>query len=116
MHKSIISLIVGLVTGWMSGQLYVPPALEGKNILTDPESLMWQQKLVTTFVSRFKNHSAIAGWDFGNECNVMENVENYAQAYLWSSVISGAIRSEDKTRPVVSGMHGLSVSDNGQWE
>jgi hypothetical protein len=114
-QKYNLKLIVGLVTGWMSGQLYVPPALEGKNILTDPESLMWQQKLVTTFVSRFKNHSAIAGWDFGNECNVMENVENYAQAYLWSSVISGAIRSEDKTRPVVSGMHGLSVSDNGQW-
>ena len=77
---------------------------------------MWQQKLVTTFVSRFKNHSAIAGWDFGNECNVMENVENYYQAYLWSSVISGAIRSEDNTRPVVSGMHGLSVSANAPLE
>ena len=76
---------------------------------------MWQQKLVTTFVSRFKDHSAIIGWDFGNECNVMENVDNYYQAYVWSSVISGAIRSEDKTRPVVSGMHGLGVSDNAQW-
>jgi len=114
-QKYNLRLIVGLVTGWMSGQLYVPPALEGKNILTDPESLMWQQKLVTTFVKRFRDHSAIIGWDFGNECNVMENVDNYAQAYLWSSVISGAIRSEDKTRPVVSGMHGLSVSDNGRW-
>jgi beta-galactosidase len=114
-QKYNLQLIVGLVTGWMSGQLYVPPALEGKNILTDPESLMWQQKLVTTFVSRFKGHSAIIGWDFGNECNVMENVDNYYQAYVWSSVISGAIRSEDKSRPVVSGMHGLSVSDYAQW-
>ena len=114
-QKYNLKLIVGLVTGWMSGQLYVPPALEGKNILTDPESLMWQQKLVTTFVSRFKNHAAIIGWDFGNECNVMQNVDNYYQAYVWSSVISGAIRSVDTSRPVVSGMHGLSVSDNSQW-
>jgi beta-galactosidase len=114
-QKYNLKLIVGLMTGWMSGQLYVPPALEGKDILTDPESLMWQQKLVTTFVGRFKDHAAIIGWDFGNECNVMQNVENYYQAYVWSSVISGAIRSEDKTRPVVSGMHGLSASDNAQW-
>jgi hypothetical protein len=113
--KYNLKLLVGLVTGWMSGQLYVPPALEGKNILTDPESLMWQQKLVTTFVTRFKDHPAIIGWDFGNECNVMQNVDNYFQAYVWSSVISGAIRSVDQTRPVVSGMHGLSVADNGQW-
>ena len=33
--KYNLKLVVGLVTGWMSGQLYVPPALEGKNILTD---------------------------------------------------------------------------------
>ncbi len=114
-EKYNLKLLVGLVTGWMSGQLYVPPALEGKNILTDPESLTWQQKLVTTFVVRFKDHPAIAGWDFGNECNVMENVENYYQAFVWSSIISGAIRSVDKTRPVVSGMHGLSADDNNQW-
>jgi hypothetical protein len=114
-QKYNLKLLVGIVTGWMSGQLYVPPALEGKDILTDPESLMWQQKLVTTFVSSFKDHPAIIGWDFGNECNVMQNLENYHQAYVWASVISGAIRSVDKTRPVVSGMHGLGAEDNAIW-
>lgn len=113
--KYNIKLIVGLITGWMSGQLYVPPALEGKKILTDPESLTWQQKFVTTFVRRLKAKPAFIAWDFGNECNVMENVDNHYQAYVWSSVISGAIRSEDKTRPVVSGMHSLSASDKAAW-
>ncbi|MBC8085001.1 MAG: hypothetical protein H7Z21_17530, partial [Hymenobacter sp.] len=68
-QKYKLKLVVGLVTGWMSGQLYVPPALEGRDILTDPESLTWQQKLVTTLVRRLKNQPAILAWDFGNECN-----------------------------------------------
>jgi endo-1,4-beta-mannosidase len=113
--KYKIKLLVGLITGWMSGQLYVPPALEGKNILTDPESLMWQQRFVTTFVNRFKTHDAILAWDFGNECNVMEEVDNHYQAYVWSSVISGAIKSADHTRPIVSGMHSLSAAENAPW-
>jgi beta-galactosidase len=114
-EKYKLKLVVGLITGWMSGQLYVPPALEGKNILTDPESLAWQQKFVTTFVGRFKNHKAILAWDFGNECNVMEKVASNYQAYVWSSVISGAIRSMDNTRAIVSGMHTLSPSDDAEW-
>ena len=77
----------------MSGELVCRrPALEGKKILTDAESLMWQQKFVTTFVTWFRDHPAIIGWDFGNECNVMENVENYYQAYVWSAVISGGYK------------------------
>jgi hypothetical protein len=99
----------------MSGQLYVPPALEGKCILTDAESLTWQQKFVTTFVNRLKKYPAIIAWDFGNECNVMEKISDHYQAFVWSSLISGSIRSEDKTRPVVSGMHSLSPADNAPW-
>lgn len=113
--KYKLKLVVGLITGWMSGQLYVPPALEGKKILTDPESLYWQQKFISTFVGRFKYHKAILAWDFGNECNVMENVDNFQQAYVWSSLLSGAIKSVDNTRPVVSGMHSLSAANNAPW-
>ena len=114
-QKYKLKLVVGLITGWMSGQLYVPPALEGRDILTDPESLTWQQKFVTTFVQRLKNQPAILAWDFGNECNVMGKVDNHYQAYVWSAVIAGAIRSADPTRPVVSGMHSLSAEANAPW-
>lgn len=114
-QKYNLKLIVGLISGWMSGQLYVPPALEGRDILTDAESLTWQQKFVTTFVHRLKNKPSIIAWDFGNECNVMQKLDNHYQAYVWSSLISGAIRSEDKTRPVVSGMHSLNAENNAPW-
>lgn len=114
-QKYKLKLVVGLITGWMSGQLYAPPALEGRDLLTDPEALSWQQKFVTTFVHRLKNQPAILAWDFGNECNVMGKVDNHYQAYLWSALMAGAIRSEDTTRPVVSGMHSLSAADDEPW-
>lgn len=114
-EKYGIKLIVGLVTGWMSGELFVPPALEGRKILSDPVSLMWQIRFVRTLVSRFKDHPAILAWDLGNECNVMERVDSREAAYLWTASIANAIRAEDKTRLVVSGMHGLRSSRDAAW-
>ncbi|MBL7858598.1 MAG: cellulase family glycosylhydrolase [Cyclobacteriaceae bacterium] len=114
-QKYNLKLIVALITGWMSGQLYVPPALEGRNILTDSESLAWQQKFVSSFVKRFKHKPAIIAWDFGNECNEMGTIENHSAAYVWSALLSSTIKAADKTRPVVSGMHSLSADMNASW-
>lgn len=115
-HKHNIKLIVGLVTGWMSGQLFIPPALEGRKILSDPTSIMWQLKLVRTMVQELKDHPAILAWDLGNECNVMEDVADSQTAYVWTAAITNAIRAEDKTRPVVSGMHSLSSGNDAKWK
>lgn len=101
-----LKLIVGLITGWMSGRLFAPPALEGRNVLTDPAALMWQTRFVRAFVRRFKDHPAIAAWDLGNECNVMAAVPSPEAAWAWASAITNAIRVEDPSRPIVSGMHG----------
>ncbi len=100
-----LKLIVGLLTGWMSGRLYVPPALAGLNVLADPFALMWETRFVRAFVRRFKSHPAVLAWDLGNECNVMAPATAPA-AYAWVSAVTNAIRVEDPTRPVVSGMHG----------
>ena len=35
-EKHGIKLIVGLVTGWMSGRMHMPEAFQGKGLLTDP--------------------------------------------------------------------------------
>ncbi len=110
-EKHGLQLIVGLLTGWMSGRLYVPPALDGLNVLTDPIAIQWETRFVRCFVRRFKNHPAIAAWDLGNECNVMASVPNPQAAWAWVSAITNAIRVEDAARPVVSGMHG----DLGNW-
>jgi hypothetical protein len=105
-EKYKLKLVVGLLTGWMSGRLFVPPALEGLNVLTDPAALMWETRFVRYFVRRFKNHPAITAWDLGNECNVMAPVPSPEAAWAWASAITSAIRAEDPTRPIVSGMHG----------
>jgi len=114
-QKHNIKLIVGLVTGWMSGELFVPQALGGRKILTNPVSVMWQIKLVRTMVHEFKNNPAILAWDLGNECNVMEKVENSEAAYVWTASLTNAIKAEDQIRPVISGMHSLTSDSKAKW-
>jgi len=110
-----LKLLVGLVTGWMSGRFFAPPALEGLNHITDPMSIMWQVRFVKYFVERFKNCSAVAAWDLGNECNGLGPVAEREEAWAWTSAIVNAIRSVDPDRAIVSGMHGLSPSRSAKW-
>ena len=111
--KRDIRLIVGIVTGWMSGRQFVPGVFENRNVLSDPEALRWQTKFVKFFVRELKDHPAIVAWDFGNECNCMGAMDASQQAmfYNWMDHIGMAIRSQDPSRPVVSGMHGLSTCE-----
>ena len=115
-----LRLIVGLVTGWMSGRLYVPPAMEGRNVLTDPWCINWEIRYVKYLVRRFRTQPAVAAWDLGNECNCMGRIDDAAQAELWVNTISDAIRAADPEgtasglRPIVSGLHGLTPE--GNWK
>ena len=102
-------LIVGLVTGWMSGRMFVPEMLQGRNVITDPLAIKWQIKYVRHMVRTFKGHPAIAAWDLGNECNCMGEAPTREAFYCWMASISMAIRVEDDTRPVISGMHGVRI-------
>ena len=111
--KHGLRLIIGLITGWMSGRLFVPRALEGRDILTDPLSVKYQVRFVRCFVKRFKNDNQIIAWDLGNECNVMQNISDRDSAWVWTSAISDAIRSIDAERPIISGMHSLTA--DGIW-
>ena len=113
--KNGLKLVVGLVTGWMSGRLFVPPAFEGLNVLTDPLVIQWQVRLVRVMVRTFKNHPAVLAWDLGNECNVMAQVPSRQAAWTWTAAITNTIRSEDPTRPIVSGMHSLIPDRHAHW-
>ncbi len=109
-----IKVIVGLITGWMSGRLFVPPVLFGKNVLADPLALHFEQLFIKGFVSHFKDRHTIIAWDLGNECNCMGSADKI-QSENWTSIISNAIRAEDSSREIVSGMHGLSVEKTNPW-
>ena len=108
-----IKLIVGLITGWMSGRLFIPPAMFGKNLFTDPCALLFEQRFVRGFVERFKDRKAVWAWDLGNECNCMCQAEDKYVASNWTGTIASAIRAADPSRPIVSGMHSLSADDDG---
>ncbi len=104
-----MKLIVGLLTGWMSGRLYVPALLNGINLRTDPRALLWEQRFIEGFVARTKHHPAIAAWDHGNECNCMWQTATRDEAAAWTAAMTNAIRAADPTRPVISGIHDLSL-------
>lgn len=112
-----IELVVAIVTGWMSGRLYYPPVLANKNLITDPEALMWMRRFIKRFVCELKNEKSIIMWGLGNESNCMGNVSTRYEAYNWTAAVVDTIRSEDITRPISSDMHGLKsgTDDEGCW-
>ncbi|MBQ7599445.1 MAG: beta-mannanase [Clostridia bacterium] len=120
-EKYNMKLVVGLITGWMSGRVFLPESLVGHNALTDPAVIRWEIRFVRYLVKRFKDHPAIGAWDLGNECNCLGSC-SHDEAFLWASIITNTVRSEDRNHPVVSGMHGLkpegaypwSMSDQGE--
>ena len=113
--KNDMKLVVGLVTGWMSGRSFVPDALQNGQRLCDGEALVWQVRFVRHFVREMKDHAAIAAWDLGNECNCLVGADSPALAWNWMNAIAGAIRLEDAARPVVSGMHSLDAVPTRPW-
>jgi hypothetical protein len=108
-----LGIVVGLVTGWMSGRLFVPPALEGLDPITDAKSIAWQVRFVRALVTEHRGHPAIEAWDLGNECNCMGRAATREQAQVWTASIAHAIRAADPSRPVVSGMHGMGTPAGG---
>lgn len=107
-------LVISLLNGWMSGRTFVPEALQGKNLILDTFCVRWELRFVKYFVKRFRDKKNIIAWEQGNECNCLSLVENADQAFVWSSTISDAIRSQDSSRPIISGMH--SLADGRPWK
>ncbi|MBQ8508636.1 MAG: hypothetical protein IJ493_01900 [Clostridia bacterium] len=114
-EKHGMKLIVSVLTGWMSGRLFTPPLLEGKNLIRDHEALMFEERFVRGFVGYVKHHSAIDWWDLGNECNCLGQADTGADAYVWTVTIRNAILAADRSRKIMSGMHGLTFEPDSPW-
>lgn len=113
--KYDMDLVVSIITGWMSGRLFVPSALEGKNLITDTECLMWMTKFIKGFVTNVKDIDNIIMWDLGNECNNLGIANSRYDAYVWTALVRNTILSVDNTREISSGMHGLFVNER-EWQ
>ena len=108
-----IKVIVGLITGWMSGRLFIPTALNGKNLYTDETALWFEQLFIRGFVKTFKHREEILAWDLGNECCGISKAENRYVTATWTAIITNAIKAEDNTRKVISGMHRFETESIG---
>ena len=106
-HKHNIKVLVSLVSGWMSGELFMPPAVQDVNLFTDPDALYYEIRLIKEVINAMKDHPAITVWEPGNECNNLGVCPGRKEARMWMEVITTAIRQADPTRPVAAGMHGI---------
>jgi len=113
--KHDVRLVVGLVTGWMSGRMFNPTAFNGRNLITDHETVVWQTKFVKHFVRHMKDHPAILAWDLGNECECLAKDLTASDTWVWMHAITSAIRSEDARRPIVSGFNSRAHRRNQAW-
>ena len=111
-----IQLIVALITGFMSGRVFIPPVMFGKDIYADGMALLFQQRFVRGFVSRFKSRKTIHGWDLGNECSGMWPIKDRFTATNWIATIANAIRANDTEHCIYTGMHGIAVDETqSKW-
>ncbi|NMA18938.1 MAG: hypothetical protein GX927_00020 [Lentisphaerae bacterium] len=111
-HENGMQVVIALVTGWMSGRLFAPPAFETCNLHTNPRVIYYQTRLIKEIINALKEHPAVAMWESGNETNCMA-ASNRDEFRLWINVINDAIRIADPTRPIPAGMHGLQPSTDG---
>lgn len=106
-------LIVCPLTGQMTFRIYVPQALERRDLYSDPVALMWERRYLDYFVRRMRHHEAIAAWESGNETNCLGDIDSPDAVEAWLAFIHGTIRLADRTRPVI-GPNSLEITE-GKW-
>ncbi len=109
-EKHHIKLIVCLLTGQMTFGLFVPPALDGLDLYTDPRALKWEGLFIQAFVRRMKKQPAIGAWESGNETSCLGPLAFSETAAFWMNYINTFIRQADPERPVI-GINDPTISN-----
>lgn len=120
--KHHIKLVVAIMTVHMTGRHFVPPAMENRDIFTDPFALKWEMKFYDCFVRAMKDHPAIVAWETGNEMNYTAPVSSPEHAWVWTKMMHDIIRLADSSRPIVgvmaegldSSQHNWLIADQGE--
>ncbi|MBO5231255.1 MAG: cellulase family glycosylhydrolase [Clostridia bacterium] len=104
-EKHGLKVAVGIVTGWMSGRLFVPPVLEGKPLTTDTTAVRMAMDFIRIIVTRFKDDPVIVGWTSGNETDCIYGA-SWPQHTVWATTMRNTIRAYDPhNRPIMDDMH-----------
>ncbi len=107
-----ISVIVSIITGWMSGRKLVPDPFISRDLVNDAEVVLYECAFIKDLISQIKDHKNIIAYEPGNETNCLSFEMSGFEAELWLKSISDTIRMADPTKPVYSGMHGTSCKGN----
>lgn len=110
--KYNLKVVVSLLTGFMSGRMFVPQGLERLGLITNPTAVLWEVKFCKYFVKRMKHRDCIIAWEHGNECVNFESGITSDQFALWMHIIADAVKSQDNERPVIGGLEYSKHSNN----
>ena len=108
-----LKVIVSLVTGWMSGRKLVPQPFMSKDLVKDPEVVLYQCAFIKDLISEIKGFDNVIAYEPGNETNCLSYEVNEYEAELWLRTITNTIRLADPTRPVYAGLH--CTAGKGKW-
>ena len=96
----------------VSGNQVVPSAY--RNQFNDPLVIEAEKLLLTTVVSRFKDHPAIWMWNLGNEPDLFAWPSDPQNGTTWVREMVKLIKGIDPDHPVTCGLHAASLNeDNG---
>lgn len=112
-EKHHIKLIVCILTAHMTFRLFLPPAMENRDLFLDPKALKWEGKFFRYFVRRMKHHPAIRAWESGNESNFITKNQDADASWFWQNYVYSIIRNEDISRPIIA-VSDLKI-DNNEW-
>lgn len=112
-EENEMRVIPSILTGWMSGRLFIPHVIKG-DLITDSSAIKQEVRFIRAFVKRFKDSKVISAWCLGNECNCLGKAVKADDAWLWTAMVSDAIRALDD-RPIISGMHSLKTPGEAVW-
>ncbi len=85
-----------------------------RNMFHDSIALAAERLLLSTVVSRLKDHPGIWMWNLGNEPDLFAHPQTAAAGQAWVREMTDIIKAIDPIHPVTCGLHGDSLHhDNG---
>ena len=108
-----LKVVISLITGWMSGRKLVPDPFISKDLIKDPEVVLYQCAFIRDLISEIKGFDNIIAYEPGNETNCLSYEVDQYEAELWLRTITTTIRLADPTRPVYAGLH--CTASKGKW-
>lgn len=94
----------------MSGTMWWPSWLEGRNLYDDPEVLRTQADLVTACASALAGDDAVRAIDLANEIDDAQMPRTRDAGWLWCRLLADRVRAAAPGVPVQIGAHLPSLS------